>query len=226
MATEQTAESLQNALEKQRDYVNTDVQAIWGELKKRQWLRQGLSGQYGLASQAIHFAEQPEQRISRSDALDIVQHMCSRIVTWNAYAKLKNLPTIAASAVWGSVARPGAIDHGDVDVCLIWRRAAPNATPVIELDVSPVECNENCVWDIEDKVEQWLAYHPAINISGLDQWEEFGLQDDFVAGLVFADQLWHEGDATGVCKREAQTMRTFANRQLEMEPKCAKIYKR
>lgn len=226
MATEQTADSLLTSLNQTLLENAIDVQGVWEELKKRQWLRQGVSGQYGLAPQAIHFSEQLEQRISRSDALEIVQQMCSRIHVWNEYAQVKNLPTIAATAVWGSVARPQAIDHGDVDVCLVWRRAPHNALSLTSPPASPVECNENCVWDIEDKVEQWVAHHPAISISGLDQWEEFGLQNDFAAALVFADQLWQEGDNTGVCERESQTMRTFANRQLEMTPKCAKIYKR
>lgn len=228
LATEQTVDSLYKSLQKKQLENTMNVGLLWNDLHSRQWLRKGTSGQYGLASQAIHFAEQPEQRISRSEALEIVQQMCSRIQMWNQYAQLKVLPTVAACAVWGSVARPEAVDHGDVDVCLVWRRARANASSVPAPDVSaipPVECNENCVWDIEDKVEQWLAHHPTVNISGVDQWEEFGLQKDFAAALVFADECWEE-DNTGISEIQAQTMRTFANRQLEMGPKCAKIYKR
>ena len=228
LATEQTVDSLYKSLQQKQLENTVNVEVLWGELHSRQWLRQGASGQYGLASQAIHFAEQPEQRMSHSEALEIVQQMCSRIQMWNQYAQLKVLPTVAACAVWGSVARPEAVDHGDVDVCVVWRRPRTNASSVPVPDVpavSPVECNENCMWDIEDKVEQWLACHPAVNISGVDQWEEFGLQKDFAAALVFTDECWEE-DNTGISEIQAQTMRTFANRQLEMAPKCAKIYKR
>ncbi len=223
LANEQTLESLQNNL------INlcspTDVEEVWSDLKHRQWLKQGASGLFGLVPQAIQYAERNPTRISRAEALDIVQGMCSRIQVWNEYANERNLPTIAATAVWGSVARHTAPDHGDIDVCLLWRRD-PHFPQTTLSVTAPVVCDENDAWDIEDKVEQWVAFHPLINISGVDQWEEFGEQKDFCASLVFTDWQWEQRDDTGIPLVQSQTMRRFACRQLEIAPKCAKIHKR
>lgn len=223
LANEQTLESLQNNLINM--YSPTEVKELWDDLEQRQWLKQGASGLFGLVPQALHYAEHNPTRISRAEALDIVQNMCARIRVWNEYATKGNLPTIAATAVWGSVARATTLDHGDVDVCLLWRRTqrSTQTTPSVP---SPVLCDETDVWDIEDKVEQWIAYHPLINISGVDQWEEFGLQEDFCASLVFMDEQWEQGDETGIPLLQSQSMRRFTCGQLEIAPKCAKIYKR
>lgn len=223
LANEQTLESLQNNLKNL--CAPPDVKEMWGELEQRQWLKQGASGLFGLVPQALHYAEHNPTRISRAKALDIVQEMCSRIRVWNEYANKRNLPSIAATAVWGSVARASTPDHGDVDVCLLWRRSSSLAHPERSV-TAPVVCDENDTWDIEDKVEQWVAFHPLINISGIDQWEEFGLQEDFCAYLVFTDCSWEQGDDTGIPLIQSQTMRRFASRQLEIAPKCAKIHKR
>lgn len=223
LANEQTLESLQNSL--QNLCSPTDVKSLWSELEQRQWLKQGASGLFGLGPQALHYAEQSPTRISRAEALNIVQDMCERIHVWNEYANARSLPTIAATALWGSVARAHAPDHGDVDVCLLWRRPS-HVVQKHSSRTAPVVCDETDIWDVEDKVEQWVASHPLINISGIDQWEEFGLQKDFCAYLVFMDWQWEQGDDTGIPPLQSQTMRRFACRQLEIAPKCAKIHKR
>lgn len=216
LPNEQTSESLQ------RVYPNAEL--LWKELERRQWLRQGASGQYGLAPQAQHFVEQSAERIPKPVALDILSQMRERVQTWNTYAERNGLSSIAAVAVWGSVARPSALDHGDIDLCLVWRHRTAGETLLDE--VAPVVCDPSNRWDIEDKVEQWIAFHPLINISGVDQWEEFGAQADFNAKLVYADLLWHQNDKGGIPPHEARMMRTYADTWLEIDPKCAKIYKR
>lgn len=216
LPNEQTAQSLQ--------HVYPNAERLWMELERRQWLRQGASGQYGLAPQAQHFFEQSAERIPKHMALDILHQMRERVHTWNTYAQRSGLSSIAAVAVWGSVARSSATDHGDIDVCLVWRHSLSDGT--FQEHASPVVCDHSNRWDIEDKVEQWIAFHPLINISGLDQWEEFGAQTDFSAKLVYADRLWSEQDNDGVPHHEAHMMRQYANTWLEITPKCAKMYKR
>lgn len=215
LPNEQTCETLQRACP------NTEY--LWDELSRRQWLRKGASGQYGLAPQALHFFEQSSERIPKHMALEILEKMCERVHTWNTYASSNGLSSIAAVAVWGSVARPTAIDHGDIDVCLVWRHTTTEAS---NDDTAPVVCDPTNRWDVEDKVEQWIAFHPLINISGVDQWEEFGAQSDFSAQLVYADELWSQQQNDGVPPHEAQTMRKYANTWLEIHPKCVKMYKR
>lgn len=214
LPNEQTLESLQR--------IHPNASDLWAELERRKWLRKGASGKCGLAPQAIHFFEHRPQRISHARALLLITNVCQRIQQWNSYAHAKGLPTIAATAVWGSVARPDTRDHGDVDISLVWRH---NERKHSIQTAAPVACNENDRWDIEDKVEQWVASDPLISISGVDQWEEFGEQKDFHARLICTDGDWDNND-TGVSSLEAHIMRKYANTWLEMDAKCVKMYKR
>lgn len=212
-ASEQTPQTV-----KSWPFTNTD--ALWDDLSQRQWLRQGHSGGWGLAPQAIQYAHQNTTRISPLQAQNLIEQTLQRVGQWNTYAEKRGLAHIAWMGVWGSVAAPNATDHGDVDLCVVWRR--PKAVPIATEDPPPVVCNEHNRWDLEDRVEEWIAQDPLVNISGVDQWEEFGPQPHFCARTIFCDSLWSNNNDEGVSPQEAHTARLYTTKGLPLKQNVVK----
>lgn len=168
---------------------SSNAHMLWQQLDERNWLRKGASGKWGLSPQAIHFADKPATRISPAQAQDALAHIRARVHTWNAWALENGLPTLAAVAVWGSAARPSATSHGDVDLAVVWRRPLSYSTPSLSIHPAPLPLENNLpTWEVEERVEAWLEEISPVTISGVDQWEEFGQQDDFATRLLHLDE--------------------------------------
>lgn len=198
------SEALQNtSLEKSKQ--------LWLTLLENNWLRLGASGLYGLSAQAVSFADKTSVRLTSAQADELVSNAVERVYQWNTFAEPLGLPTIAAVNAWGSYANPNKHDFGDIDVSVLWRKGCPLDQSMMLLVEPPFKCALTDVWEVEDQVEEWIFHNQFVSVSGIDQWEEFGLQDDFFQRVLYQDDLLQMGDCKNIRSSDAQTYQRFVD---------------
>lgn len=196
---------------------------LWLTLLDNNWLRLGASGLYGLSPQAVSLADKTSVRLTKMQADELVLNMLERVYQWNAFAEPLDLPVIAAVNAWGSYANPNKDNFGDVDVSVLWRKGHPLDPSTVASIEPPFKCTLTDVWEIEDQVEEWVFHNPLINVSGIDQWEEFGKQDDFFQRVLYQDELLQQGNYQNIRVSEAQTYQQFVRNWNNLKSKTKKI---
>ena len=182
---------------------SVDVEQFVQNALQSGMLVEGASGGFGMGVSAINLLQNSDARITPAQAQETLSGVTSFIHQWNALAAHRRWPTIAAACVWGSCARPNAIDHGDVDVAIVWRQPQDHASAFPTINVSKALAiasllpDDPSSWDVEDAVEDCLSSFPHLSLSGVDQWEEMSKYPQFAARILVQDQFWISADDMG-----------------------------
>ena len=167
---------------------------VWSTLVAAEFV-QATDAQWTLTPNALQWWHKKPARHPVEQGWASVGQCLGRIHAWNEHAQLSGAPTVAALAVWGSLARPGTTEIGDVDLAIVWRRPgqcgpptpppSPPLRAALQARLNTMPLPPSCA-EREEWLEQWLETLPLVGVSGVDQWDELSVRAPLSALCVWA----------------------------------------